>query len=287
MPLALRGVSWLNQKVWLNPINSLKSRKHSTGNAVAGAAAASAALLCCGLAAAPAAARDAFTAVVRATLARHPQSVETVHFGPAGGPTVRLVRGGDRTAPRPVSVRTAEIVTFADPRAKPVQILRGESGTRSETIRFADPAKIPVTVIRGPAVAAEFALFAPASAADLDRVAFAVDGAESSHGADPGMWRADLAAPQGPMQVSLAAALDVGGGDRFDMTENRTLGRAYLARLYRRYGNWADAVIAYNWGPAHVDSWIAGGRPADRLPVEVERYRDRVLGAAGLVLGVN
>src|SRR4051794_18539106 len=48
----------------------------------------------------------------------------------------------------------------------------------------------------------------------LDRVATAVDGAESSHGKDIAMWRPDPSGPQGPMQVSQAAATDVGGGDR-------------------------------------------------------------------------
>ncbi len=61
------------------------------------------------------------------------------------------------------------------------------------------------------------------------------------------------------MQVSAAAAIDLGGGDRFDLTQNRLLGRAYLARLYRRYGNWPDAVAAYNWGPGNLDAWIATG----------------------------
>jgi hypothetical protein len=50
----------------------------------------------------------------------------------------------------------------------------------------------------------------------LDRVATAVDGAESSHGKDTGMWRPDPSGPQGPMQVTEAAATDVGGGDRLD-----------------------------------------------------------------------
>ena len=52
--------------------------------------------------------------------------------------------------------------------------------------------------------------------APLDRIAVAVDGAESSHGQDQRMWRPDPAGPQGPMQVSEAAATDVGGGNRFD-----------------------------------------------------------------------
>jgi hypothetical protein len=121
-----------------------------------------------------------------------------------------------------------------------------------------------------------------ASAGVLDRIAYGVDGAESSHGGDPGMWRPEPNGPQGPMQVSAAAAADVGGGDRFDETENRALGRAYLAHMYRRYGSWPDAVAAYNWGPGHLDEWIGGGRPADKFPATVERYRTRVLMTSGL-----
>lgn len=120
--------------------------------------------------------------------------------------------------------------------------------------------------------------------AALDRVAFAVEGAESSHGADPQMWCPDPDGPQGPMQVSAAAAEDVGGGDRFDERENRVLGRAYLAQMYRRYGSWPDAVAAYNWGPGHMDAWIGGGRPSDKFPPAVERYRIRVL--LGSPLGI-
>jgi Transglycosylase SLT domain len=111
----------------------------------------------------------------------------------------------------------------------------------------------------------------------LDRVAFAVEGAESNHGTDPQMWSPDTNGPQGPMQVSAAAAADVGGGDRFDERENRALGRAYLAQMYRRYGSWPDAVAAYNWGPGNMDSWISGGRPFDKFPLAVEIYRIRVL----------
>jgi hypothetical protein len=116
----------------------------------------------------------------------------------------------------------------------------------------------------------------------LDRVAFAVEGAESNHGTDPQMWSPDTNGPQGPMQVSAAAAADVGGGDRFDERENRALGRAYLAQMYRRYGSWPDAVAAYNWGPGHMDSWISGGRPFDKFPLAVEMYRFRVLVGSSL-----
>jgi hypothetical protein len=151
------------------------------------------------------------------------------------------------------------LVTFADPRDHPVTVLRGSIGQSLPGIE----------------------LFRPASEGDLDRVAFAVDGAESSHGSDLRMWRPEPNGPQGPMQVSAAAAIDVGGGDRFDILENRQLGRAYLAQMYRRYGNWPDAISAYNWGPGNMDAWIGSGRLINSFPLEIERYRDRVLRDAG------
>ena len=116
-------------------------------------------------------------------------------------------------------------------------------------------------------------LLVPGAGGVLDSVAYAVDGAESSHGADPRMWRSEPSGPQGPMQVSAAAAADAGGGDRFDEKENRALGRAYLARMFRRYGSWSDALTAYNWGPGRLDMWISGGRPIDQFPPAVRRSR--------------
>src|SRR5437660_803725 len=111
----------------------------------------------------------------------------------------------------------------------------------------------------------------------LDRVAYAVDGAESSHGEDRGMWGPDPSGPQGPMQVTEAAAADVGGGDRFDLIQNRVIGRDYLALLFRRYKNWPDAIAAYNWGMGNVDAWIKAGRPADKFLIGVAVYLRRVL----------
>jgi hypothetical protein len=129
------------------------------------------------------------------------------------------------------------------------------------------------------------ALYAGPAAAQhtvLDRVAAAVDGAESSHGRDLAMWRLDPSGPQGPMQVTAAAATDVGGGDRFDMAMNRAIGRAYLAALYRRYKNWPDAIAAYNWGIGKLNAWLGAGRPAGKLAKGVAAYTDRVLHDSGL-----
>src|SRR5215469_15404195 len=109
----------------------------------------------------------------------------------------------------------------------------------------------------------------------LDRVATAVDGAESSHGKDIAMWRPDPSGPQGPMQVGQAAATDVGGGNRFDLAQNRAIGRAYLAQLYWRYGNWPDAIAAYNWGIGKMDAWVKAGRPPDKFLTGVAVYLQR------------
>jgi hypothetical protein len=191
----------------------------------------------------------------------------------------------------------AQLVTFTDAALSPVRIVRGSAPATvkdthgvteakpatTEIVTFADPRDRPVSILRGfVARSREIELFGPAPIVDLDRVAFAVDGAESSHGADLKMWRREPSGPQGPMQVTAAAAIDVGGGNRFDIAENRNLGRAYLARMYRRYGNWLDAIAAYNWGPGNLDLWISGGRAADQVPLEVEHYRERVLRDAAL-----
>ncbi len=243
-------------------------------------------------------------ATVKPAVEKQPGSVQIVTFPDTEWHPVKIIRGGapakdtNTEAPPAEKPAAAELVTFADPKTKPVRVLRGDgehpaatgppsqaSGMRSELVAFADPSFRPVMVLRGPAASLPppaIGLFGPAREADLDRVAFAVEGAESSHGTDPRMWGPGFNGPQGPMQVSAAAAADVGGGNRFDIFENRMLGRGYLALMYRRYGNWPDAITAYNWGPGNMDAWIGSGRPSASFPLEVERYRDRVLRNVGL-----
>jgi hypothetical protein len=203
---------------------------------------------------------------------------------------VEVLRGSSPAPPEAAAV-SVEVLSFGDAGSQRVTVARGvvaalePQSLPKETVSFADPRQKSVTVMRGSVehdVTTD--LFAPAQDGEFDRVAFAVEAIESRHGADPRMWRPELGGPQGPMQVSLAAAIDVGNGDRFDLRQNRLLGRAYLARMFRQYGRWGDALAAYNWGPRNVDAWIAAGRPADRLPLGVSRYVDRVLREA-LVAG--
>ena len=179
-------------------------------------------------------------------------SIQEVTFPDTEWSPVKVVRG---TSPakdeaeqkrRLEKTESAEIISFAAPTARPVRVVRGETehttvrperprranGMTTQIVTFANFA--PVSVLRGSAPQdTDIELFGPAALPDLDRVAFAVDGAESSHGADLRMWRPEPSEPQGPMQVSAAAAIDVGGGDRFDLAENRgpCLSRSPLSAL--------------------------------------------------------
>jgi hypothetical protein len=233
---------------------------------------------------------------ITAALTSGQASVETVFFGDRPGSSVRVVRGMPRATPTqssPILPRHTEIVSFGTGFAEEVKVIRGgaavpavflgqSGGTspRIQRVSFGNSALPAVTVVRGdetePSLVANN-LFGPADIGQLDLMAFAVDGIESRHGADLRMWRPGLSGPQGPMQVSAAAAFDVGGGDRFDIDRNRQLGSAYLAEMFRRYGNWPDALAAYNWGPGNVDSWITGGRDQGRLPPGVAWYVGRAL----------
>jgi hypothetical protein len=224
--------------------------------------------------------------------------VEIVRFANA---PVRIVRGAAPAGTLPVR---REIVSFGNGTTRPVTVGHGAGEpveaaipatlptapptpqNTVERIAFAGAVQTSVTIVRGIAApAARFTAdpFALSSVPEFDRIAQAVHGAESSYGTDPAMWRPDPDGPQGPMQVSEAAARDIGGGDRFDLEQNRRLGRAYLARMFRRYGNWPEALAAYNWGPANVDRWIAGGRNVGLLPLETIRYVNRVLRDARIV----
>ena len=236
------------------------------------------AIACCARVAVGDPAGDSLSTAHRFSGGREKAVLTSPQLGP-----VEVVRGALRAPPGAAAV-SFEVLSFGDAGSQRVTVSRGvvaAAERRSlpiETVSFADPRQRSVSILRGSAPLDFTAdLFAPAQDGEFDRVAFAVEAIESRHGADPRMWRPELEGPQGPMQVSLAAAIDVGGGDRFDLRQNRLLGRAYLARMFRQYGKWADALAAYNWGPNNVDTWIAAGRPADRLPLGVTRYVARVM----------
>lgn len=71
------------------------------------------------------------------------------------------------------------------------------------------------------------------------------------------------------------------GVDPYDETQNREGGKRELATQFEKYGNWEDALAAYNWGPGNVDKWIAGGRDPSKMPAETRKYVPAVMASIG------
>lgn len=117
-------------------------------------------------------------------------NVQEVTFGNPGWAPVKVVRGASRLPPGATTAKV-EILSFGKAGAQKVIVARGAVATpeprrsmRVETVSSTGPRPGSVTVFRGIA-GQEFTadLFAPARDGDLERIAFAVDGIESRHGA--------------------------------------------------------------------------------------------------------
>ncbi len=54
----------------------------------------------------------------------------------------------------------------------------------------------------------------------------------------------------------------------------------YLAQLEHEFGNWQDALRAYNWGPGNVRRWLAAGAPPEAVPTETREYVDKIMGGS-------
>ncbi len=61
------------------------------------------------------------------------------------------------------------------------------------------------------------------------------------------------------------------GQDLTDVNTNISLGISYLKQLYTQYGNWNQALAAYNWGPTNVNN-------NSSIPSSVASYVSKILG---------
>jgi hypothetical protein len=191
--------------------------------------------------------KAAATEILKQTTKKKAGSVQLVTFPDTGWSPVRIVRGktpaksSDTPTLEAEKAETAETITFDDSRHSSVRVIRGESdraamgqpragGMNLEVVSFADPRERPVSILRGSGPhPPDFDLFGPASVADLDRVAFAVDGAESRHGVDLRMWRDELltegsnpAPSSGESSANLTSSHRAAvGGRPFDAPEHR------------------------------------------------------------------
>ncbi len=61
------------------------------------------------------------------------------------------------------------------------------------------------------------------------------------------------------------------GQDVTDLNTNISLGIGYLKQLFNQYGNWNQALAAYNWGPTNVNN-------SSSIPSSVAAYVSKILG---------
>jgi hypothetical protein len=96
----------------------------------------------------------------------------------------------------------------------------------------------------------------------------------------------------GKVKISPKGAIGVGqfmprtakgrGIDPYDEAQNRAEIPKLAGELFDKYGNWDDALAAYNWGPGNVDKWIARGRNEDQMPAETKNYISDTIRRAGM-----
>lgn len=84
---------------------------------------------------------------------------------------------------------------------------------------------------------------------------------------------------QGLMQLMPGTARELGVTNPLDPQQNIRGGTQYLQQMYAKYGNWRDALIAYNWGPKNLDDAKKAGKEA---PGSVQAYAAKVMRQAGL-----
>lgn len=67
--------------------------------------------------------------------------------------------------------------------------------------------------------------------------------------------------------------------DRYDPWQSIDGAGAYLKRQYDRFHNWQHALMAYNWGPGNMSSYLRTGKGANGqpLPLETANYHSQIL----------
>lgn len=87
----------------------------------------------------------------------------------------------------------------------------------------------------------------------------------------------------GPMQTMPSTLTDPGFGvmpaQNNSPQEQQRVGNDYLQAMNDRYkGNQQLALMAYNWGPGHVDKLLSGQLQSSQIPAETQAYAPKVLG---------
>lgn len=115
----------------------------------------------------------------------------------------------------------------------------------------------------------------------------AMTDAEARYGVPQGlglrlMWQESRFNPQafnarsgatGIMQIVPRWHPDVNAADPLASID---YGMRYLVTLYRQFGTWELALMAYNWGPGNVAKWLKAGGVGS-VPLETQNYTRQIL----------
>lgn len=90
----------------------------------------------------------------------------------------------------------------------------------------------------------------------------------------------------GVMQLMPATAASLGVSNPLDPTQNITGGVKYLSSLLSQFGDPAQALAAYNWGPGNVANAISeyGSSWLSYAPSETQNYVASIMAAAGIAM---
>lgn len=85
----------------------------------------------------------------------------------------------------------------------------------------------------------------------------------------------------GPMQTMPSTLSDPGfsvmpARDNSPQEQQR-VGNDYLGAMFQRYQDPKLALMAYNWGPGHVDKLVNGQLSPNQIPAETQVYPDKVM----------
>jgi len=84
----------------------------------------------------------------------------------------------------------------------------------------------------------------------------------------------------GLMQLMPGTASGLGVTNSADPYQNIMGGTKYLSQMYSKYGNWENALGAYNWGTGNMDSFLKTGlgKKGQPMPNETKKYIPSVMG---------
>lgn len=88
----------------------------------------------------------------------------------------------------------------------------------------------------------------------------------------PDIISGKTASPAGALGIAQIVPRWHPGIDPLDWHTSINYAAGYLAGLHKQFGNWCDALRAYNWGPGNLGNLLS------KMPQETRDYANDILG---------